>query len=264
MLCLFSVAVNATKGNSPDIPQRIISLAPHITELLYAIGAEKQLIATVEYSDYPQAALKLPRVGNVFALDWERIISYRPDLLVAWESIPASSMARLKTLNVPVVILKPEQLGSIARDINTLGKATGHSQQAAQVAKSFLQDLGKLVTRYQHRKSVRVFLEISHQPIYTVNGEQIISDAITLCGGKNVFADLGVLAPVVGVEAVLKAAPEVMIYAGPESIKSVRDDWSRWAALPQPQSIEPDILNRATPRMLQGIQQLCEAIQRAR
>lgn len=264
LVCFCASTVGTTAEPVDPYPSRIISLAPHITELLYAIGAERQLIATVDYSDHPRAALALPRVGNVFALDWERLLAFHPDLLVVWDSVPASILARLKTLNVPLVILKPAQLESIAADIRRLGQVTGNSQRAEQVAAAFLADLQRLKVKYAEKKRLRVFIEISHRPIYTINGEQIISHAVRLCGGENVFSDLGILAPVVGVEAVLQAAPEVMIYAGPEPIQSVRADWARWPSLPVPDAISPDILNRATPRMLQGIQQLCTAIQQAR
>jgi iron complex transport system substrate-binding protein len=147
---------------------------------------------------------------------------------------------------------------------------TGKTAQAEHVAENFLQELAELEKKYSGRHSVKVFYEIDHKPLYTISGQQIISDAIRLCGGKNIFSELDVLAPQVSIESVLQRAPEVLVYAGSSvEAENVFTDWKRWPQLAAVRDghlyvIEPDLINQPTPRMLQGIQQLCEAVDAAR
>lgn len=252
-------------------PQRIISLAPHITELLYTIDAGDRLVATVEFSDYPQQALKLPRIGNVYQLDWERLLGLQPDLVIAWQDgTPANVIARLRALNIPLQLVRAHSLEAIAAQINHLGRMTGNATRAVSVANDYLQQLRALQQRYTGQSSVSVFFEIDHAPLYTINDRQIISDAIRICGGRNIFADLPALAAQISTEAVLQRRPELIIYAGSSmSPDQAFADWRRWQTLPavkkgQLVAINPDLISRATPRMLQGVTQLCEAIQAAR
>lgn len=251
--------------------KRIVSLAPHITELLYAVGANQQIVATVEYSDYPEAANKLPRVGDVFQLDWERLLILRPDLVIGWQGgTPQHVLDRIQSLGLQLVTVKVGKLDSVATQLRQLGALTGREDQAEAAAKDYLRRLSMLEHTYSGRKKVRVFYEIDHHPLYTINSQQIISDAIRLCGGVNIFNELAVLAPQVSVESVLQRAPEVLVYAGSEAdAENVFADWKYWLQLPAVQNghlnrIDPDLMNRSTPRMLQGIRQLCEAVDAAR
>lgn len=252
-------------------PKRIVSLAPHITELLYAIGAGQQLVATVEYSDYPEAANKLPKVGDVFQLDWEGLLSIHPDLVIGWQGgTPQHVLDRIESLGLPLVTVKVGKLDSVASQLRQLGTLTGRTGQAEAAAKDFLRKLSMLEHTYSGRKKVRVFYEIDHSPLYTINGQQIISNAIRLCGGVNIFSELGVLAPQVSVESVLQRAPEVLVYAGSEAeAENVFSDWKHWPQLAAVKNghmnrIDPDLMNRSTPRMLQGVRQLCEFLDAAR
>ncbi|WP_172597691.1 cobalamin-binding protein [Sulfuriflexus mobilis] len=252
-------------------PQRIVSLTPHITELLYAIGAERQLIAVVEYSDYPDAAKTLPRIGNVFQLDWERLLDMHPDLVIGWQdSSPQHVLDRIESLGLRLALVRSNKLDSIATQLRQLGDLTGRTVEADAAAENFLQKLAALEKKYSGRRRVRVFYEIDHKPLYTINREEIISDAIRLCGGINIFAELGILAPQVSIESVLQRAPEVLVYSGTSaSAEDVFTDWRRWPQLAAVKNghlywIEPDLMNRATPRMLQGVEQLCEAVDAAR
>lgn len=251
--------------------QRIVSLTPHVTELLYAIGAEQQIAATVEHSDFPEVAKSLPRVGDVFQIDWERLLVMHPDLVIGWQDgTPQHVLDRVESLGLRLVVVKAGRLDSIATQLRQLGSLTGKTAQAERVAENFLQELDALEKKYSGRRGVRVFYEIDHKPLYTINGRQIISDAIRLCGGRNIFAELDVLAPQVSIESVLQRAPEVLVYAGSAAeAEKVFTDWQRWPQLAAVQNghlytIDPDLMNQPTPRMLQGIQQLCEAVDAAR
>lgn len=251
--------------------RRIVSLAPHITELLYAIGAEQQLVATVEYSDYPEAANKLPRVGDVFQLDWERLLSIRPDMVIGWQGgTPQHVLDRIESLGLHIVMLKVGRLDSVASQLRQLGILTGRTGQAEAAAQDFLRKLSMLEHTYSGRRKVRVFYEIDHTPLYTINGKQIISDAISLCGGVNIFSELGALAPQVSIESVLTRGADVIIYSGPEiKAEYALSDWRHWPQLAAVRNgnlhrLNPDLMNRATPRMIEGIEKLCEAVDAAR
>ncbi len=251
--------------------RRIVSLAPHITELLFAAGAGAAVVGVVAYSDYPPAAQPLPRVGGYDRLDLERILALQPDLVVAWKSGNISGpVQRLQALGVPVYYSEPRSLVDIPHDLIRFGQLAGTEAVAQQAAAEFQDGLQVLRARYAGARPVRVFYEIWHQPLMTVNGTHLISDVIRLCGGENIFADLSTLAPQVSVEAVLAADPEVIIASGmatehPEWL----DEWRAWPQLAAVRGghlyvIPPDLIQRHTPRILQGAEQLCTRLGQAR
>jgi iron complex transport system substrate-binding protein len=251
--------------------RRIISLAPHITELLYAAGAGERLIAVVDYSDFPPAARDLPRIGSSSGLDNERIVALEPDLVVAWRSgNPPAALARLRALGIAVFAVESRRLRDLPELLERLGRLAGTSQAAAAAGRAFRERHRRLAQQYGRQPSVPVFYQLLDRALMTVSAQHIISDAIELCGGRNVFADLPVLAGPIDVEAVLHARPQVIVAGGE---RSLWDDWSarwlRWSDLPavanrQLYWVDPDLLHRATPRMLDGTEELCRRIDAAR
>ena len=251
--------------------RRIISLAPHVTELLYAAGAGESLVGTVSYSDYPQAAKKLPRVGSYNAFDLEAIIALHPDLLVAWKSgNPSGAVARLRELGIPVFLSEPRALEDVAHNLQRLGILTGSEATANKEADVFLAQLSALRTRYQSRAPVTVFYQIWHQPLITINDQHIISEVIRLCGGRNIFADLPMLAPKISLEAVLSRDPQAIIGGGVAAQRPQwQQDWQAWSQLRAVRNgnvfyVNPDIIQRHTPRILQGAEVLCEQLDSVR
>jgi len=251
--------------------RRIVSLAPHITENLYAAGAGAYIVGAVDYSDYPQAAKQLPRVGGYSRLDLEAILALKPDLVIAWESgNPAAHLAKLKTLGVPLFISQPAKLDDIATSIVRYGKLAGTSIVAADAARAFRTRTATLRARYASRPPVRIFYQIWNQPLSTINGEQLISDVMRLCGAENIFAGLSQLAPTVTLEAVLAANPEAIVASGMnETRPEWLDMWKRWGELTATVRgnlffIPPDIINRPTPRVLDGGQMLCAQMETVR
>ncbi len=251
--------------------RRIVSLAPHVTELLFAAGAGEEIVGTVEYSDYPPAARAIPRVGNYNHLDIERLLALKPDLAVGWAGGNLSAdLERLRKLDVPLYVTDPHRLEDVALDIERLGHLAGSRPAARRSAQTLRARRAALQRRYGGRPPVRVFYQIWNQPLMTVNGEHIISDTMRLCGGVNVFAGLTTLAPTIGAEAVLGANPEAIVASGmaderPEWL----DDWRRYPLLLAVQRnnlffIPPDLLQRHTPRLLDGAEQLCRALETAR
>ena len=253
------------------VAQRIISLAPHITELLYAAGAGRQLVGNVDYGDYPPAAKALPKVGGYSRLDLEAILALKPDLVIAWESgnSPAA-LEKLKAMGVAVHVSQPNRIEDVAREIERFGALAGTESVANPAAAAFRARHAALAARFSQRPGVDVFYQIWKQPLMTVNDKQIISDAIRLCGGRNVFGALPILAPTVTVEAVIAANPEVIVASGmgderPEWL----NDWRRWKTLTAVKRdnlyfIPPQEIQRHTPRLLDGAEKLCLALDAAR
>jgi iron complex transport system substrate-binding protein len=278
MLAAFSagadISVTDSTGNTLHLrthAQRIVSLAPHITEMLYAAGAGTRVVGVVSYSNYPPAALALPVIGSYTNIDMERLIALRPDLILAWHSgNPAAQMERLQRLGLPVFFSEPHHIEDIPAELERIGRLAGTGESARQAAVHFRQQHESLRRRYAGTRQIRVFYELWDPPLMTINGGQIISDVIRLCGGINVFDDLPSLAPTVDMESVLRADPEV-IFTGRDQLTpgEWQAQWQRW---PQVSAVKhghlymvpPDLVQRHTPRLLQGAAQMCEAMQQAR
>lgn len=251
--------------------RRIISLAPHITELLFAAGAGDRVVGNVEYGDYPPAARAVPKVGGYSRLDLEAIVALKPDLVIGWETGNApAAVARLRTMGLSVYLSQPNRMEDIAGELERIGKLAGTEVAANAAATAFRERYARLAARYGERPSVDVFYQIWKQPLMTVNGKQIISDAIRLCGGRNVFAALPILAPTVTVEAVIAANPEVIVASGMgDSRPEWLDDWRRWSTLAAVTGdnlyfIPPDLIQRHTPRILDGAEKLCTILETVR
>ena len=251
--------------------KRIVALAPHIAESIFAAGAGDKLVGTVDYSDYPPEAKKVQRVGGYSRVDLEAVAALKPDLVLAWESgnnMP--QMSKLRALGLTVYVQQPNTIDNVANQIERLGQLAGSEASANAVAERFRQRLEKLRSANAGKPKVRVFYQIWKTPLMTVGGPQIISDAIKLCGGDNVFGHLKQMAPSVSVEAVLEANPEAIIATGMGDAKPEwLHDWDKWRKLTAVQRdnlfhINPDIMQRHTPRILDGTEKLCAHLDVAR
>ncbi|MHB8741561.1 MAG: cobalamin-binding protein [Sulfuricaulis sp.] len=257
--------------NLPAPARRIVSLAPNVTELLYAAGAGYAVVGASQYSDYPEAAKRLPRVGNGAGLDLEAIAALHPDLIVYWESGNSPwQVARLAQLGFNVFATEPRHIDDIPGLLERIGRLAGTEKVAAKVAAEFRHHEAELRDRYTGRRIVPVFYQILDNSLFTVSGRQIISDVIQLCGGKNIFADLPGLAAPVDVESVLQKNPEVILASGKLSLWSDwRIRWRHWPMLAAVQQdnlfyIPPALIERQGPRILQGAQQVCSMLDQAR
>ncbi len=241
--------------------ERIVSLAPHLTELLFAAGAGAKVVGALEYSNFPPEARALPRVGDNATLDLERILALKPDLAVAWSSAShRRQLERLASLGVPVFQSEQRELEDIARALEVLGTLTGRSGPAGQAAQAFRARAADLARRYAQRPPVRVFFQVSGAPLITVNGAQLISKVLRLCGGENVFAGLPVRAPLVDREAVLAADPEVILAGA--STNGWRTPWLAFPSMAAVRAgnlfeVPADLLARHTPRVLDGAELVC-------
>lgn len=251
--------------------QRIIALSPNLVELVYAVGAGGAMVGAVSYSDYPPEAKALPRVGGYDRLDSEAILALEPDLVLAWQGgNPAVQLERLSSLGVPVYFSDAQSFEAIADILERLGQLTGHQQQAQTEAQQLRDGVALLEQRYQEVSPVSVFYQVWDKPLMTVNGEHWISRSLTLCGGKPLFAEADALVPKPSIENVLAADPEVIITGGKDASDSTwHENWLRFPQLHAVQQdnlfvIDPDLVQRATPRLLKGTQLLCERLDDAR
>lgn len=250
--------------------QRVVALAPHLVEVVYAVGSGERLVGAVEYSDFPADAQTKPRVGSYMAFSTEAVLRLQPDLVLAWYSGNGPQrVAQLKALGIPVYYTEPRKLEDIGKTMEKVGILTG-SATAPQARQQFDETLTELTATYASREPLSVFYQVWNSPLQTVSDEHMISDIIRRCGGRNVFAQTPTLAPQVSVESVLRFDPQVIVASGmADERPDWLDDWRRWPSLQavkneQLKFIPPDIIQRSTPRILQGAQAMCEHLQNAR
>ena len=250
---------------------RVISLAPHLTEVVYAAGAGEQLVGAVSYSDYPEEARAIPRVGSYDSVSYETLLSLKPDLVLAWhEGNGEDVVTRLRSLGLNVYVSEPRALEDVAESLRVVGVLTGNEQAANAAASRFMQQLNALRETYSSRTPVTVYYQIWNEPLLTLNGDHLISDVVRLCGGRNVFADAMPLVSRISVESVLRANPQVIIASGMDKARPEwLDDWREWSAITAVKNdqlyfIPPDILQRHTPRIIEGATLMCEKLQQAR
>lgn len=247
--------------------RRIVSLAPHLTELLFAAGAGGAVVGAGAYSDFPEAAKALPRVGDSAMLDLERIVALKPDLLVVWrDGNSPQQLQRLATLGIPVYASQLGTLADIAGTLRRFGRLAGTEAAANTRADRFEAELGALRERHAGRPLLRVFYQIWHRPLLTVNGRHLISEGLALCGARNVFAALAPLTPTVSEEAVVAIDPDVIVTGragrdGPDGL----DTWRRFGQLRATRHgallvVDSDTLHRSSDRIVEGIRDLCEKL----
>ncbi|WER45249.1 cobalamin-binding protein [Cupriavidus sp. WKF15] len=255
--------------------RRVVSLAPHVTELIYAAGGGERIVGTVSYSDYPPQARDIPRVGDNKALDLERIAALKPDLIVVWRHGNAQKQTdRLRALGLPLFYSEPRRLDAIPENLEKLGTLLGTEAVARRAADDFRQRVATLRKTYAGKPPVTVFYQVWQQPLMTLNGQHLVSDLLALCGGRNLFAAESPLVPTVSVEAVVAGNPEVMLTAGAGATQSDRPlaDFAMWEKWKQVTAvargnlftINGDLVNRAGPRVVQGAEQICKDLDTAR
>lgn len=270
LLCLFAVAFPAASVTSVSKPaQRIVSLAPHLTELVYTAGAGDKLVGVEAHSDYPSQARALPRVGDAFQVDFERLLVLKPDLVLVWDSgTPEPVIEKLNRLGLRVQRVSISRLEQIAYALRTIGELAGTATVAEQAAKKYLGEIAALRKSRGQATEVTVFYQISEKPLYTVNGRHLISEAIELCGGKNIFADLAQLAPPIGMEAVIERDPEVIL-AGDGAQGDPLSVWRKWPQMRAVRqgnlyTVRADSIARSTPRVVDGVRQVCAILDKVR
>ena len=251
--------------------RRAVTLAPHATELVFAAGAGDRLVATIRGSDYPPAARQLPVIGDGTQPDPERVAAVRPDLLIAWQPGAAAPLARvMDKLGVPVFYSDPQTLAAIPDAVERMGALFGTEAQARPAAQALRARLDALAARHAGRRPVRVFVQAGLDPIYTLNDSSIVSDALRVCGGVNVFGQAPVVAPQVTLESVLAARPEAVL-AGISRPEDAARNLAAWQALGLPAArlghvygVDADALYRPGPRLIDAAEAICADLDRLR
>jgi iron complex transport system substrate-binding protein len=265
-IAIAGISITQSDGSTlqlPDTSSRIISLAPNLTELVFAAGAGKQLLATVEYSNYPQAARQLPRVGDAFRFDLEKIVSLKPDLVLAWASgNPELALQKLESFGLKVWRTEAREPEDIAGLLEAIGRVSGQTETANAAANSFRSRLQQLESTYSGDTPVRYFYQVAARPLFTVNGQHLISRSLEICAAENLFAGLGSLAPQVSFEAVLTGDPDVLIAPRLDDDEDPLAEWRQWPRLRAVNSdalfyLPADPISRATPRLLDAVEIAC-------
>jgi len=274
LLSSVSVSINIaaqTPSKDDSKTQKIIALTPHLVEMLYAIGAGDRIKGTVEYADYPESAKSIPRIGSYTGVQLEQIIAIDPDLIVASRGTnKEDDLRKLESLGYKMFYTEPKDISDISKDLLRLGDATDLQNNAKQLVEKLDKRYHKIVTRYQSSKPVKVFYQLWHDPLRTLGPKSWISSMIRDCNGRNIFNESDSDYPVVSMESVVMKNPDVIIiphHSG--SALGKQEIWDKWPEIHAVKSnrlfvIHGDILHRFTPRALDGLEQLCEAINSAR
>lgn len=251
----------------PHLPQRIVSLAPGATEMLFAAGVGDRLVATVAFSDEPAAAKQVPRIGDVTAVDIERLVALHPDLVVAWPGggNPAQ-VEKISELGIPIYRQQVNRLSDLPASLRRLGALASDRAVADRSARALEESLQRVAREYGGGKHPTVLLEVWNRPIYTVGGTHLMSDALTLCGARNVFGDLKELGPVVNTEAVIARNPDIIVAAAPPGEgKRWLEEWKRFGSLNAVRNgrliaFEDQRLSRLGPSVVSATEGLCKAL----
>jgi len=267
--CEATVYDSQTEANVAAGGQRIVTLSPHLAELVFAVGAGDQLVGVSAYTDFPAQAAQLPVVGDAFNLDQEQLTLLEPDLLLAWETgTPAHVIDELRSRGYAIEIVTTTTLDDIAEALLRIGELTDNASNAGAAASEFRNGLAEIAAAARDATPITVFYQVDARPLYTINGSHFVSQLISLCGGTNIFSDLEGLAPLVSVEAVLERNPEVML-ASTDASEAAFDEWDRWpdiaANLFGNRFLMPaDDIGRPTPRLLAGARAVCSALDTGR
>ncbi|MDJ0700159.1 MAG: helical backbone metal receptor [Woeseiaceae bacterium] len=269
LLALLAVACeNQTLEPSSETAARVVTLAPHLAELMFAIGAGDLVVGVSAWSDFPEGVREIPVIGDAFTVDQEQLALLDPDLLLVWESgMPAHTVDQLRAAGYRVEVIRTHGVEDVALAMLRLGKLTGHERQARHAADRYRSELVSLASHFTGMERIRVFYQVSDRPLFTINGQHFLSELIGLCGGKNVFEDLDELAPAITDEAVVLRDPEVMIASDADNDPFA--EWQRWPDIAANRygnhfRISADTSSRPTPRLVEAGRQICTALESGR
>lgn len=262
--------VNETENNERAKP-RIIALAPHIVEMLFDVGAGKQIIATTEHADYPAAARAIPRIGSSLRIQLERVIELQPDLIIAWKSgNPSDDLARIKQLGFNVVYSQPNSFDDVAKELKLFGELSGHSEQGKKVANKFLTDLANIKTQYQKGVPLSGFYEVWSRPLTTIAEGSWPQQFLDVCGITNPFYSAKARYPQVNIEQILQENVDIIIQPLSENQADKEGyTWEKWPVIPavkhkQIIELDADVVHRMTTRSLNALTNLCKQTEKSR
>lgn len=270
LLCFLTLSAEARSESpiaKPGQEKRIIALAPHIVETLFDIGAGEQIVGTVEYADYPEAALSIPRIGGYHGMQIEKLLALQPDMILAWRSgNKVSDLEKMEQLGLPVFYSEPHKISDMADEIRYFGKLTQREKAAEKVALKYEKKLAEIKASQADKSSLKVFYQLWSEPMMSINKNTWIHQLMTLCRAENVFADSVTDYPQLSVENVMIAQPEVIIIPDEKSKKpQPKINWQQWPEIPavaknQLIQVNADLLHRYSTRMLEGVVDMCQKL----
>ncbi len=269
LVALVACTPSEEPASDTTAAKRIVSLAPNLTELVFTVGAGELLVGVSAWSDYPKEVLDLPVIGNAFTVDQEQLALAKPDLLLVWESgTPTHVADELRALGYRVAAIRTRSLDDIAVALLQIGELTGHEPEAREAAAEYRAQLKSLRDEHENLASIRAFYQVAARPLYTINSEHYISELIAVCGGENIFDDLGDLAPTVDVEAVVDRDPDVML-ASTDAGDDAFLEWQRWPEMAANRFgnhylLPADEIGRPTTRVIIAGHAMCLALKQAR
>ncbi|MGA1875495.1 MAG: ABC transporter substrate-binding protein [bacterium] len=249
-------------------PKRIISLAPSITECLFSLNLDEEIVGVTIYCDYPQPAKGKERVGSLLTFDVERIFSLKPDLILATkEGNQEREILRLRKLGLKIFVLDlVERIDHIYRDLYILGRLTNRGEEAAEVVRKMQLLVQEIEDKAgQARERPLCFWQLGVNPLITVGQATLADHLLGLAGGENLAASERGYIPY-NLEEVIARSPEVILMIGMgETLDSYRALWSKFPQLKAQKSgriysLNPDLVNRYSPRIVQGLRELAEAL----
>ena len=267
-LLLFAVYVPQALA---DKPLRIVALAPHIVENLYAIGAGDLIVGTLDYADYPQEATKIERIGGYNGISIEKLLMLKPDMVIAWKSgNQAEDLAQIKRLGIELHLSNPRSIEGVAKEILKLGQLTGHIEQSKKVAEAFTVKLNAIKAAQHNKAMLTGFYQLWPEPMMTVSKNTWINQLIETCQVTNVFADSDTDYPQISIENVIVTKPQVIIIPDEKSKRVIPTvNWQQWPEIPAVKyeqfiSVNADLLHRFSPRMLDGLALMCDKVEVSR
>lgn len=273
LMFLSQLLLADSKNNNSNnkFAQRIIALSPHSVEMLFAIGAGDRIVATLEYADYPEEALKILQIGNFAGIQIEKVVELQPDLIVAWKSgNQISELNKLESLGFNMLYSHPQNIEEVKLELLDLGNRTGLNKNAQKVVDEIEQKYQQIKQKYLNKSKIKVFYQLWHDPLLTIGPNNWIDSLIQDCHAENLFNDAETPFPAVSLESVLMKNPQVIIiphHSG--SVGAKQEIWKRWPQIDAIKNshlftINGDLLHRFTPRAIDGLAELCAAIDSAR
>ena len=262
------IEVQDDVGNtvSLDAPaQRIVSLSPHLTEILFSIGVGDRIVATVQHADFPPEAASIPVLGDAFSIGVEAVVALSPDLILAWTTGGSQrSLTQLAELGFPIFLNEATRLDDIGETVIRVAQLVGQAEAGDTLARNYRRELDRVRAQGLQANKPKVFFQISDSRLYTVNNEHLIGQAIALCGGENIFDDIRVMVPMVSKESVVAADPELIIISSPYPgfVSTWIGEWQRLGWSDRIRTIDASLITRPSLRMSRGIVSMCELLGR--
>jgi len=253
----------------PFPPKKIVSLAPNITEILFSLGLDQEIVGVSIHCNFPEKAKSRVRVGSYISLDFEKIVSLRPDLIIATGAGNTRDMVeRLDRLGFPTYVIFPKNIEDVIRSVGHLSQLVGREKEGVDIIQEMKRRRERVVELTQGLPRPRVFLQIGEAPVVTVGKNSFADDLIRLAGGKNVAGNEKERYPRFGMEEILKRSPEVILISSMNpggNYQRVVQEWSRWKTIPAVKNgrihlIDSDLIDRPSPRIIEGLEEMARIL----